>query len=119
MTSYKMVHMLRNVVDHGTGVRLRFRYKLTAPLAGKTGTSQNNSDGWFVGFSPSLVSGCWVGGEDRAIHFDTMADGQGASMALPIFALYMTKVYADQTLGYQQSEQFDIPEWFDPESGCK
>ncbi len=119
LTSYKMVHMLRNVVDHGTGVRLRFRYKLTAPLAGKTGTSQNNSDGWFVGFSPSLVSGCWVGGEDRAIHFDTMADGQGASMALPIFALYMTKVYADQTLGYQQSEQFDIPEWFDPESGCK
>lgn len=118
-TSYKMIHMLRNVIDHGTGVRLRFRYGLKAPMGGKTGTTQNNSDGWFVGFTPSLVSGCWVGGEDRAIHFDSMAEGQGASMALPIFALYMQKIYADKDLGYSDSEQFDIPDWFDPNGGCK
>lgn len=119
LTSYKMIHMLRAVVDHGTGVRLRYRYKINAPLGGKTGTTQNNSDGWFVGFTPSLVSGCWVGGEDRAIHFDSMAEGQGASMALPIFALYMQKVYADESLGYSPTDQFDIPEWFDPKAGCR
>ncbi len=118
LTSYKMIHMLRAVVDHGTGVRLRYRYKINAPIGGKTGTTQNNSDGWFVGFTPSLVSGCWVGGEDRAIHFDSMAEGQGASMALPIFALYMQKVLADETLGYSETEQFDIPEWLDPKAGC-
>ena len=119
LTSYKMIHMLRNVVDHGTGVRIRYRYGIKAPIGGKTGTTQNNSDGWFVGFTPSLVSGCWVGGEDRAIHFDTMAEGQGASMALPIYALYMQKVFADTTLGYSENEQFDVPEWFDPSAGCK
>ena len=119
LTSYKMIHMLRAVVDHGTGVRLRYRYKINAPIGGKTGTTQNNSDGWFVGFTPSLVSGCWVGGEDRAIHFDSMAEGQGASMALPIFALYMQKVYADESLGYSVTDEFDIPGWFDPKAGCK
>ncbi len=119
LTSYKMITMLRAVMDHGTGVRARFRYNITAPMGGKTGTTQNNSDGWFVGFTPSLVSGCWVGGEDRAIHFDTMADGQGASMALPIFALYMQKVYADPSLGYLTTEQFELPDWYDPNAGCK
>lgn len=118
-TAYKMIYMLRSVCDHGTGVRLRFKYGIKSPLGGKTGTTQNNSDGWFVGFTPSLVSGCWVGGEDRAIHFDTMAEGQGASMALPIFALYMQKIYADEELGYSPSEQFDVPDWFDPFAGCK
>ena len=110
LTSYKMIHMLRSVIDHGTGVRLRFKYGLKAPMGGKTGTTQNNSDGWFVGFTPSLVSGCWVGGEDRAVHFDRMSDGQGASIALPIFGLYMNKIYQDTTLGYSQNEQFEIPE---------
>ena len=111
--------MLRSVCDHGTGVRLRFRYGVNSPIGGKTGTTQNNSDGWFVGFTPSLVSGAWVGGEDRAIHFDSMAEGQGASMALPIFALYMQKIYADEELGYSKDEQFDVPEWFDPYAGCR
>lgn len=119
LTSYKMIHMLRSVIDHGTGVRLRFKYGLKAPMGGKTGTTQNNSDGWFVGFTPSLVSGCWVGGEDRAVHFDRMSDGQGASMALPIYGLYMNKIYQDTTLGYSQKEQFEIPDWFDPNAGCK
>ena len=118
-TSYKMIHMLKAVMDHGTGVRVRFKYGLKAQMGGKTGTTQNNSDGWFVAFTPSLVSGCWVGGEDRAIHFDSMAEGQGASMALPIYALYMQKVYADTELGYDEEEKFDVPKWFDPYAGCK
>lgn len=117
-TSYKMITMLRSVIDHGTGVRVRFRYGLKMPMGGKTGTTQNNSDGWFMGFTPSLVSGAWVGGEDRAIHFDSMAEGQGASMALPIWALYMQKVLANPDLGYSATEEFDIPEWFDPYAGC-
>ena len=119
LTSYKMIYMLRNVMDHGTGVRARFRYGLKMPAGGKTGTTQNNSDGWFVGFTPSLVSGCWVGGEDRAIHFDRMSDGQGASMALPIWAIYMQKVLADETLPYSPDEQFDVPPTFDAEAGCR
>jgi penicillin-binding protein 1A len=117
-TSYKMIYMLRGVVDEGTGGRLRGRYGVRAPIGGKTGTTQNNSDGWFMGFTPSLVSGVWVGGEDRAVHFDYTADGQGANMALPIFALYMKKVYADIDLGYSESEQFDIPSTFNPGEGC-
>ncbi|WP_456087994.1 transglycosylase domain-containing protein [Parabacteroides sp.] len=115
--SYKMLHMLKNVIDGGTGSRVRFRYGIKAPMGGKTGTTQNNSDGWFMGFTPSLVSGVWVGGEDRSIHFDRMAEGQGASMALPIYGLYMQKVYADKTLGYSQEEDFEIPEQY--QNPCK
>ena len=110
----KMLYMLRAVVDGGTGGRLRFRYNLKAPIGGKTGTTNSNSDGWFMGVTPKLVSGCWVGGDDRDIHFDSMLYGQGASMALPIFALYMQKVYADGNLPYSQDDQFDLPEDFDP-----
>ena len=110
----KMLYMLQAVVDGGTGSRLRKRYDLTAPLGGKTGTTNNNSDAWFMGITPKLVSGCWVGGEDRDIHFDTMVYGQGAAMALPIFALYIKKVYADPTLDYTQNDQFDYPSDFDP-----
>lgn len=117
-TAYKMLYMLRQVVDHGTGVRVRFRYGLKMPMGGKTGTSQNNSDGWFVGFTPSLVSGCWVGGEDRAIHFDAMSEGQGANTALPIWSLYMQKVLANPDLGYSADEQFDVPKWFNPNQDC-
>ena len=118
-TAYKMIYMLRQVLDHGTGVRTRFKYGITAPMGGKTGTTNNNSDGWFMCFTPSLVSGTWVGGEDRGIHFDNMAEGQGASMALPICALYMQKILADPELGYSPEEQFDIPAWFDPNEGCR
>jgi penicillin-binding protein 1A len=108
--TYKMLHMLRNVLEAGgTGNRVRFRYNLRAPMGGKTGTTQNNSDGWFMAFTPSLVSGCWVGGEDPPIHFDRMSEGQGASMALPIYALYMQKVYADESLGYSETENFTVP----------
>nr|WP_129732955.1 transglycosylase domain-containing protein [Parabacteroides goldsteinii] len=110
--SYKMLYMLRSVIDGGTGGRVRFRYGIKAPMGGKTGTTQNNSDGWFMGFTPSLVSGCWVGGEDRSIHFDRLQEGQGASMALPIYGLFMQKVYADKTLGYSEEEDFDVPEQY-------
>ena len=118
ITTYKMIYMLRAVMDHGTGVRVRYKYGIQAPMGGKTGTTNNNSDGWFMCFTPSLVNGSWVGGEDRSIHFDNLAQGQGASMALPICALYMQKVLSDSTLGYEPHEQFDIPTWFNPNEGC-
>ena len=113
-SSYKMIEMLRAVINEGTGGRIRRIYKITADMGGKTGTTQNYSDGWFMGFTPNLVTGCWVGGEDRDIHFDRMSDGQGASMALPIWGLYMNKVYADETLPYLQTDTFEIPHDFDP-----
>ncbi|MBR4899057.1 MAG: transglycosylase domain-containing protein [Prevotella sp.] len=110
----KMIYMLQAVVDGGTAGRLRFRYNLTAQLGGKTGTTNNNSDAWFMGLAPKLVSGCWVGGDDRDIHFDNMAMGQGATMALPIFAYYMKKVYANKELGITQDDKFDLPADFNP-----
>ena len=112
-----MIDMMRGVINEGTGYRLRSVYKLYADMCGKTGTTQNMSDGWFVGYTPSLVTGCWVGGEERNIHFDRMSEGQGAAMALPIFGLYMQKVYKDKSLPYDEDEVFDIPENFDPCSG--
>ena len=110
----KMLYMLRAVVDGGTAGRLRFRYNIKAPLGGKTGTTNSNSDGWFMGVTPKLVSACWVGGDDRDIHFDSMTYGQGASMALPIFGLYMKSIYADSSLPYSQDDQFDLPPEYDP-----
>jgi penicillin-binding protein 1A len=118
-TAYKMIYMMRAVVDGGTGGRIRSRYGLTMPMGGKTGTTQNNSDGWFMGYTPSLVSGVWVGGEDRDIHFDGIGMGQGASMALPIWALYMKKVLNNSELGYSSSEQFDVPSSFNANEGCE
>jgi penicillin-binding protein 1A len=111
--TYKMLGMLQSVVDGGTAGRLRWTYGIKAPMGGKTGTTQKQSDGWFMGFTPSLVAGCWVGGEDRSIHFDTM-EGQGANVALPVYALFMKKVFADKELKYSENEKFDIPEEYDP-----
>lgn len=112
--SLKMLNMLQSVIDGGTGGRVRRNYGIKAPMGGKTGTTQNNSDGWFMGFTPSLVSGCWVGGEDRSIHFDRLIDGQGASMALPVYGLFMKKVFADKSLGYDQTEIFEMPADYNP-----
>lgn len=109
LVSYQMMDLLQGVVNGGTAANLRYGYKLTAPMGGKTGTTQNHSDGWYMGFTPKLVSGVWVGGEDRSVHFDTMALGQGARMAMPIFGIFMNKVFADKTLGYSQQTKFDIP----------
>lgn len=105
----KILSMLLNVVDGGTGNRVRRApYNITAQMGGKTGTTNYNADGWFMGFTPELVSGVWVGGDERYIHFNTMAHGQGAAMALPIYGLYMSKVYADPTLPYSQDAVFDV-----------
>ncbi|MBS1353057.1 MAG: penicillin-binding protein [Coprobacter sp.] len=107
-TYLKMLPMMCDVIDHGTGIRLRYRYGIKAQMGGKTGTTNNNSDGWFMGFTPSLATGVWVGGEERSIHFDKMADGQGANTALPIYALYIRKVYADSTLMYTPADTFAV-----------
>ncbi len=117
-STYKMLVMLRAVINEGTGGRVR-RYGITADMGGKTGTTNDNSDTWFMGFTPSLVSGCWVGGDERDIHFGRMTYGQGAAAALPIWAMYMKKVYDDPTLGYDQQERFKLPEGFDPCAGSE
>ncbi len=104
--AYVMLNMMEAVVYYGTGVRLRYKYKFpsTLSIAGKTGTTQNNSDGWFIGITPDLVSGCWSGFEDRAIHFENMEYGQGASEALPVWAYYMQKVCADHSINLYQGD---------------
>lgn len=112
----KMLPILRDVINSGTGTRIRFRYGIKADMGGKTGTTNDNSDGWFMAFTPELVAGTWVGGEERSICFDRMAMGQGASMALPIYAQFIKKVYADPTLPYTEEPRFEYPEGFDP---CK
>jgi penicillin-binding protein 1A len=107
--AYVMLDLLRNVVNHGTAGRLRYRFGLTADMGGKTGTTQNQSDGWFIGMSPELITGVWTGGEDRLVRFRSLALGQGASMALPVYGIFFQKVYADKTLGYSQETKFPYP----------
>ncbi|WP_353132460.1 transglycosylase domain-containing protein [Pseudopedobacter sp.] len=107
-TAYVMTYMLKGVVEQGTGVRLRYRYGLTNPIGGKTGTTNDNSDGWFMAITPQLVTGIWTGCEDRAIHFRSTNLGEGANTALPIFALFIKKVYADSSLGITKGD-FEQP----------
>lgn len=107
-TYMKMLDMLRGVIDGGTGWRIKRDYGVTAPMGGKTGTTQKNADGWFMAFTPKLSTGCWVGGEDPTIHFDYTSDGQGASMALPVVGLFMKKLLANPKLGYTNSDQFTM-----------
>lgn len=115
-TSYKMIDMMRAVITEGTGMRIRNYHR--GDMGGKTGTTNNHSDAWFIGYTPELVTGCWVGGEDRDIHFDSMQFGQGSRMALPICGIFLKKVYTD-TLGlnYSASKVFDIPKDFSPCGG--
>jgi penicillin-binding protein 1A len=108
VTAFKMLELMKGVVESGTGIRLRYRYGFNQPLAGKTGTTQNQSDGWFMGITPDLTTGVWVGAEDRSVHFRTITLGQGANMALPIWALYMNKVNADPSLGVSMGD-FEKP----------
>ncbi|MDX2003105.1 MAG: transglycosylase domain-containing protein [Chitinophagales bacterium] len=107
--AYVMVDLLRNVVNHGTAGRLRYRFGLKADIGGKTGTTQNQSDGWFIGITPELITGVWTGGEDRIVRFRSLALGQGASMALPVYGLMYQKLYADTKLGYSQDTHFAYP----------
>lgn len=113
----KMITIMQSVVDSGTGARLRGSYGLSVPLGGKTGTTNSNSDCWFMGYSPDLVTGVWIGGEERSIHFNNMAFGQGARAALPIFGEYMKLVYSNPKLPYKQSAKFDFPEGYTPCAG--
>jgi penicillin-binding protein 1A len=88
---------------------LRFRYNFTAEIAAKTGTTNNNSDGWFMGVTPKIVGGVWVGAEDRSVHFDNTSMGSGTNMALPVWAEFMQRVYADSTLGIFETDKFEKP----------
>ncbi len=116
-TAYTMTQLLKNVVDNGTAIRLRYRYKINAPWGGKTGTTNNNSDGWFMSISPNLVTGTWVGGEDRSVHFEATKYGQGANMALPIFGLFIQKVYKDKTLNFPEN-YFTAPQGYSVNLDC-
>lgn len=113
-SAHKMLYMLKAVVEGGTAGRLRYKYNIPGDIAGKTGTTNNNSDAWFMGITPTLVSGCWVGGEDRDIHFTMTSMGQGAAGALPVWAYYMKRVYADKRLGYNDKAVFDLPSGYNP-----
>jgi penicillin-binding protein 1A len=108
-TAYLMINLLESVVNQGTGVRLRYKFQLPGRMGGKTGTTQNHSDGWFMGVTPNLVAGVWTGAEDRSVHFENLALGQGANMALPVFGLFMQKVYADTSLGISPTDDWQKP----------
>ncbi|MCD4709468.1 MAG: transglycosylase domain-containing protein [Bacteroidales bacterium] len=127
-TAYLMLSLLKNVVDmsgryrgepyYGTASRLRGKYAFKGEMAGKTGTTQNQSDGWFIGLAPKLTAAAWVGGEDRAIHFDELGMGSGTNMALPIYAEFLKRVYADTTLGITMEDEFERPLDFYVDMDC-
>ena len=104
LTAYKMVELMKGVVQSGTGIRLRSYYGFNNPVAGKTGTTQKQSDGYFMGITPDLTTGVWVGAVDRSVHFRSTKLGQGSHTALPIWAIYMKKVYADKSLGISKGD---------------
>jgi penicillin-binding protein 1A len=121
-TAYLMLNLMEGVVNEGTSQRLRraglIYGNLTADIAGKTGTTQNQSDGWFMGITPELVTGVWTGGDLRSIHFEGLSMGQGANLALPVYGYFMNKIYRDKTLGYSQETRFDVPEGFNMDLDC-
>ncbi len=107
-TAYVMEKMLERVTAHGTAAKIKYMYQVPGAVGGKTGTTQNYSDGWFIGFTPTLASGCWVGFEDRAIHFRSMSLGSGSAMAMPIYGYYMQKASKDSA-NYELINQFEAP----------
>ena len=120
-TAYLMINLMEAVVNEGTSARLRRNVEygnITADVAGKTGTTQNQSDGWFMGITPELVTGVWTGGDLRSIHFEGLSAGQGAAMALPIYGYYMNSLFRDRTLGYSPSSVFEVPPGFDVDMDC-
>lgn len=116
--AYLMLNLLEGVVKEGTAGRLRWKYELMNQIGGKTGTTQNHSDGWFVGLTPNLVTGIWTGWEDRSIHFDNIGLGSGANMALPVFGLFMKKIYEDEMFGIMEADEFESPLQFNIELDC-
>jgi penicillin-binding protein 1A len=118
-TAYLMIEMLKGVANRGTATRLRNdTYKIYSEIAAKTGTTQNQSDGWFMGITPNLVAGVWTGAEERSIHFDGITLGQGANMALPIWGLFMNKVYNNGELGITRADKFIKPDGFNVNFDC-
>jgi penicillin-binding protein 1A len=118
-TAYLMTQMLRQVIMGGTGSRIRYKYNLMSEMGGKTGTTNNHSDGWFVGVTPNLIAGAWVGGEEQGIHFDSMDEGQGAAVALPIYAMFMQKVYADPQFMHMTQDVFERPSGVSIDFSCR
>lgn len=116
--AYLMLNLLEGVVKEGTAGRLRWKYELMNQIGGKTGTTQNHSDGWFVGVTPNLVTGIWSGWEDRSIHFDNIGLGSGANMALPVFGLFMKQIYEDEMFGIMEADEFETPLQFNIELNC-
>lgn len=117
-TAYLMVNLMQGVVNEGTAVRLRYKYALKGELAGKTGTSNDQSDGWFMGYTPKLTAGVWVGAEDRQVHFESLSLGGGSNMALPIWGIFMQKVQSDATLGITADDRFIIPQGMNANINC-
>ena len=117
-TAYLMVNLMEGVVNNGTGSRLRAVYGLKGEIAGKTGTTNDNSDGWFIGYTPSITAGVWVGGEDRQVHFNSIALGGGSNMALPIWGIWMTKCLKDGTVGISENDRFTAPPGVSINLGC-
>jgi len=117
--AYLMLNLLQGVIKSGSGRRMRVEpYNLMNQIGGKTGTTQNNSNGWFMGVTPNLVGGIWSGWEDQSIHFETLSEGQGANMALPIFAIFLKKVYSDPEFGILEADEFERPGNFNMELDC-
>jgi penicillin-binding protein 1A len=118
--AYLMLNLLQGVVRTGSGRRMRVEpYNLMNQIGGKTGTTQNNANGWFMGVTPNLVGGVWTGWEDQSIHFETLTEGQGAEMALPVFAIFLKKVYNDPQFTILQEEDFERPLNFSMELDCE
>jgi penicillin-binding protein 1A len=117
-TAFKMVRLMRGVVDHGTAGRLRHRYNLQGEIAGKTGTTNSQADAWFIGYTPQILAGAWVGCDDRYLRFSSQALGQGAASALPIWAYFMKRCYADKTLNIKSDAKFEEPAGFDDCGGA-
>jgi penicillin-binding protein 1A len=117
--AYIMLDLLQGVVKIGSGIGLRYApYELTNQIGGKTGTTQNHGNGWFMGVTPNLVAGVWSGWEDQSIHFNSLGEGQGAVTALPIFALFLKKIYADEQFGIMETDIFERPAGFTQELDC-
>ena len=109
---------MQGVINNGTGARLRSVYQLKGEIAGKTGTTNDNADGWFIGYTPSITAGIWVGAEDRQVHFQALALGSGSNMALPIWGIFMKKVLKDGSLGISEADRFVAPAGMNIDLSC-
>ena len=117
-TAYLMENLMQGVINNGTGARLRSVYQLKGEIAGKTGTTNDNADGWFIGYTPSITAGIWVGAEDRQVHFQALALGSGSNMALPIWGIFMKKVLKDGSLGISEADRFVAPAGMNIDLSC-